>query len=121
VAKPNQKNIRLMKKNMEAANINADIVACTQCLPKGRPVRYVFPEAQADVLRKCAWCSRRITKNTIGENKIFKKIGRIESGVRRYFNSKKKLVDFDSLSDKEKADIGLTPSGQQKQSSRKYY
>jgi hypothetical protein len=107
-----------MVKNMKAANINGDIVGCKQCIPKGRPTRYIIPDFQPNVQNQCGWCNRKITKNTIG--KTFTRIGRIDKGVTRYFNGKKKLVDFEDLTTDEKSSLGLTANGNQKESKRRY-
>lgn len=119
----NDERKKIMIKNMKEANINGDIVACKECLTRCRPVRFIIPDFQLGAQTKCTWCSTKITKSSIG--KAFKKIGRIESGVTRYFNSKKKLVNFKNMTTEEKADIGLTPTGNQKErrsaDGRKYY
>lgn len=121
--KANAKEKEIMIKNMKEANINGDIVACKECLIRCRPVRFIIPDFQPGTQNKCTWCSTKITKGAIG--RTFTKIGRIESGVTRYFNSKKKLVNFKDMTTEEKANIGLTPTGNQKErqssSGRKYY
>jgi len=116
VTKAQQKKV--MVRNLKAANIDGDIVGCKQCIPKGRPTRYIIPNFQPDVQNQCGWCNRKITKNTIG--KTFTKIGRIDKGVTRYYNSKKKLVAFDDLTVTEKSGLGLTSDGNQKESRRRY-
>ncbi len=119
----NIKRKEIMVRNMKEANINGDIVACKECLTRCRPVRFIIPDFQPSAQNKCTWCSTKITKSSIG--RAFKKIGRIESGVTRYFNSKKKLVDFKDMTTEEKSDIGLTATGNQKErrnaNGRKYY
>lgn len=108
-----------MVKNMTAANINGVIIACKACITKGRPTRFIIPDFQPTIQSKCTWCSKVISKSSIG--RTFTKIGCIENGITRYYNGKKKLVNFDDLTNTEKAGMGLTPKGEQKQSSRKYY
>lgn len=114
----NAQQKKTMVKNMKAANINGDIVGCKQCIPRGRPTRYIIPDFQPDVANQCGWCNRKITKNTIG--KTFTKIGRINEGVTLYFNGKKELVSFDDLTTAEKGSLGLTSDGKQKESKRRY-
>jgi hypothetical protein len=112
---------KLMEKNLKAANINGDIIGCVVCIPMGRASRYIVPDFQPCLASQCSWCGRKITKHTIKSGKDFKKIGRIEKGVTRFYNSKKKLVALDKLNNTEKASIGLTPSGNQKKSSKTRY
>lgn len=114
----NAKQKKTMVKNMKAANINGDIVGCKDCIPKGRPTRYIIPDFQPDVKNQCGWCNKKITKTTIG--RTFTKIGRIDKGITRYFDSKKNLVDFDDLTTAEKSKLGLTANGNQKDSKRRY-
>ena len=111
---------KLMEKNLKGASINGDIIGCKVCITQGRASRYIIPDFQPCMANQCSWCGRKITKHTIKSGKTFSKIGRIEKGVTRFYNSKKKLVALDKLNNTEKSNIGLTPSGQQKSPKNRY-